>query len=125
MTTTIVLLVTAASIAVALDQLSTYYFTKPSSELYNDAGRFERNRILRWLLRRYGVRGQLVYAPIEFVGFLGATTLLYLLLLKVVGAVFPLDGWALEISLLAPAINLAIAIRLNYSGGRMIRSEVR
>ena len=70
-------------LVVALDQLSTWYFVKPSTIVYGDPGRLERNRILKRFMSKFGApKGQLMYAPLEALGFTFIMTVLYLFLLS-------------------------------------------
>lgn len=110
-------------LVVLLDQASTYYFTKPSQTIFNDPGRYERNRILRHLLRRFGLRGQLLYAPLEFLVVLAMMSIIYFIVLNTAELVLPGGGWAFDIALLVPIVDLAIVLPLNYWGGRKIRQE--
>jgi len=78
-------------LVVALDQLSTWYFVKPSMIAYGDPGRYEHSQILKRFMSKFGApKGQLAYAPLEGLGFVILMTILYLFLLY--AGLFPFLG---------------------------------
>ena len=111
-------------LVVALDQLTTWYFVKPSMILYEDPGRYEHNRILKRFMSKFGApKGQLVYAPLEALGLVFLMTILYMLLLSV--GLFPfLRGLELWVSVLPPLMDLAIVLPINYLTGLKVRKEL-
>ncbi|MGD0477929.1 MAG: hypothetical protein ABSB29_07170 [Nitrososphaerales archaeon] len=110
---------------VALDQLSTWYFVKPSMIAYGDPGRYESNRILKRLLSKFGApRGQFVYAPLEALGWVFVMTILYSSLLYVGPSSPFLKGSEFWVSILIPLIDLAIVLPINYLAGLKVRREL-
>jgi hypothetical protein len=111
-------------LVVALDQLSTWYFVKPSVIVYGDPGRYERSRILKRFMSRFGApKGQLMYAPLEALGFVFVMTALYLFLLSV--GLFPfIRGLELWVSILPPLMGLTVILPTNYLAGLKVRREL-
>lgn len=111
-------------LVVALDQLSTWYFVKPSIIAYGDPGRYEYNRILKRFMSKFGApKGQLMYAPLEALGFTFVMTALYLFLLSV--GLFPfVRGLELWVSILPSLMGLAVILPTNYLAGLKVRREL-
>jgi hypothetical protein len=111
-------------LVVALDQLSTWFFVKPSMIVYGDPGRYERNRILKRFMSKFGApKGQLMYAPLEALGFAFVMTALYLFLLSF--GLFPfIRGLELWVSILPSLMGLAVILPTNYLAGLKVRREL-
>ena len=111
-------------LVVVLDLLSTWYFVKPSMSAYGDPGRYEYNRILKRFMSKFGApRGQLLYAPLEALGFVCVMTMLYIFLLYA-GFSPSLRGVDLWVSILPPLMDLAIILPINLRTGLKVRREL-